>query len=464
MSLQRMRVPLLGLLVLLGFTLVGCQQQPGAMQSATEGVEISTPTVAPSPTAEDFISDVGSLPCGPLGFSINIGEGKIFLAWTPDGANLVFNYYAGGEVDSYERDIFTGIWLVDAAGSQLAMLVDANPSRESQYGHHAAVSPDGTQLVYASCEFPFPNLRQPARRDFNFEVAVIGIDGTGQRRLTRNTRLDTYPAWSPDGSRLAFLVMPLYSSAIMLYTMAADGSEAQQVIPPHRSGLTRPPPVWWPDGERVPFYGLTLAPPVWSPDGERLAFQVNTDYFYDSSRDLYLARADGSEITLLAEDVVSVPTWSPDGQRLAVAKIVGEDVGLYTLAADGSDLQFITSIFELDWLNWYPSYNGSVPILAWSPDGTQILYTCLEAAACIIDLASGEVVMIESEIAFLITRHVAAWSPDGTRVAIFTPGEAGNSDYLRLYTVAPDGTDRRHLIRVDDDGNLLPANPPQDGH
>ena len=165
-------------------------------------------------------------------------------------------------------------------------------------------------------------------------------------------------------------------------------------------------------------------------------------------------------MTLLAEEVASVPAWSPDGQRLAVAKIAGDDVGLYTLAADGSDLQFITTIFNLDWLHWEPSYKGSVPILAWSPDGRQILYTCLDAAACIIDLASGEVVLIESEIAFLITRHAAAWSPDGTRVAIFT---AGGEDPPQLFTVAADGTDRRHLIRVDDDGNLVPANPPEDG-
>ena len=442
---QQAKVLMLGLLVVLALALVGCQQQPAGIRPVTEDQEKSAPTAAPSPTAEDYISDVGSYPCGPLGYSINLGEGKIFLAWTPDGAHLVFNYYAGGNVR--EWNIFTGIWLVDAAGSRLEMLVDANPSRESQYGHHAHVSPDGTQLVYASCEYPFPPHQQnPERIDFNFEVAIIGIDGTGQRRLTRNPRLDNYPVWSPDGSRVAFLSTRQYYDApeeMALYTMAADGSDVQRVAPPGK-------------------HGLTLAPPVWSPDGERLAFQVNTGFFYGSLRDLYLVRADGSEMTLLAEEVASVPAWSPDGQRLAVAKIAGDDVGLYTLAADGSDLQFITTIFNLDWLHWEPSYNGVVPILAWSPDGRQILYSCLDAAACIIDLASGEVVLIESEIAFLVTTHAAAWSPDGTRVAIFTPG---GEDPPQLYTVAADGadgTDRRHLIRLDDDGNLVPANPPED--
>ncbi len=403
---------------------------------------ISTPTVAPSPTPEDFISDIGSYPCGPLGFSINLGEGKISLAWTPDGAHLVFNYFAGGSQRYW--NIFTGIWLVDSAGSRLELLVDANPSRESQYGHHADVSPDGTQLVYASCEYPFPPHQQnPEQIDFNFEVAIIGIDGTGQRRLTRNPRLDHYPVWSPDGSRVAFLSTREYYYApegMALYTMAADGSDVHRVVPPGK-------------------HGMTLAPPVWSPDGERLAFQVNTDHFSIFMRDLYLVKADGSEMTLLAEEVASVPAWSPDGQRLAVAKIAGDDVGLYTLAADGSDLQFITTIISLAWLRWGLPFNGSVPVLAWSPDGTQILYSCEDGAACIIDWASGEVVLIESEVAW-ITPHAAAWSPDGTRVAIFTPGDVPPP---QLYTVTPDGADRRDLIRLDDDGNLAPANPPQEG-
>ena len=429
----------LGFLTVLTLALIGCQQQTVGVGSATAGVVTGTPTVAPSPTSEDFISDVGSYPCGPLGFSINLGEGKIFLAWTPDGAHLVFNYYAGGKVrvlDVVKWNIFTGIWLVDAAGSRLEMLVDANPSRESQYGHHAHVSPDGTQLVYASCEYPYPG-----RGNFNFEVAIIGIDGTGQRRLTKNLYLDQYPVWSPDGSRVAFLSTKQYYHAperMALYTMAADGSDVQRVAPPGP-------------------YGLTLAPPVWSPAGERLLFQMNTSDFTHKLRDLYAVRADGTEMTLLAEEVVSVPAWSPDGARLAVAKIAGEDVGLFTLAADGSDPQLITTIFGRELLNWRHSFGGTIPTVAWSLDGSRILYSCWDGA-CIIDLESGEVFgLVEAGGSIWIAPYEAAWSPDGARIAVYTPG-AGRP---QLYTVAPDGTDRRYLIRLDEDGKLVPANPPQ---
>ena len=425
------------LLVVLTLCVVGCQQQPGAMRSAAEVQAKSTPTVAPSPTSEDFISDVGSYPCGPLGFSINLGEGKIFLAWTPDGAHLVFNYYAGGEVGFYERNIFTGIWLVDAAGSRLEMLVDANPSRQSQYGHHADISPDGTQLVYASCEYPYLG-----RGNFNFEVAIIGIDGTGQRRLTKNLYLNQYPVWSPDGSRVAFLSTKQDYEApegMALYTMAADGSDVQRVAPPGK-------------------HGLTLAPPEWSPDGERIAFQVNTDYFYGFLRDLYAVRADGSEMTLLTEEVVSAPAWSPDGQRLAVAKIAGDHVELFTLAADGSDPQLIAIILSRELLRWEPSFGGTIHTVSWSPDGSRLLFSC-ENGVCIINLESGEVLgLVEDGQSVYFAPYVAAWSPDGTRVAVYTPG-LGRP---QLYTVALDGTDRRDLILLDEDGNLMPAHPPQD--
>ena len=52
-------------------------------------------------------------------------------------------------------------------------------------------------------------------------------------------------------------------------------------------------------------------------------------------------------------------------------------------------------------------------------------------------------------------------SPDGTRVALYMPGDAYHNIQPQLYTIAPDGTDRRDLIRLDEAGNLAPANPTQ---
>jgi len=56
-----------------------------------------------------------------------------------------------------------------------------------------AWSPDGTQVAFASA------------RDGNWEAYLIDIATGQERRLTNNTAIDTAPAWSPDGKQIAFL-------------------------------------------------------------------------------------------------------------------------------------------------------------------------------------------------------------------------------------------------------------------
>ena len=427
----------LGVLVVLTLVLVGCQQQPTGVRTVTVAVA-STPTVVPSPTPGERVFDVErSYPCGPFGWiDYNLGMNRLVLAWTPDGAHLVFNYLPADYYGSVEIPYHTAFWRVDAAGSRLKMIVDANPGQGSMFGNHADISPDGVQLVYASCEFSYRK-QVPEREDFDYEVVVVTLDGSGQQRLTENRSLDHYPVWSPDGNRIAFLE-PHYEY-LRLNVMAGDGSEKQRVTQPHP-------------------YGLTLAPPVWSPDGERLAFQVNTADPYYLQRDLYAVKVDGTEMALLTKEVVSLPAWSPDGTRLAVAKYAGDYVALITLAVDGTDHQLVTNIFKREVMKTESPFSETIPTVKWSPDGTRLVYSC-EFGVCLVDLASGEVTALVEDNPFIwFFPYAAAWSADGARVAIYTPGDR----HPQLFTVAPDGSDRRHLIRVDDDGNLVPANPPQE--
>jgi len=55
-----------------------------------------------------------------------------------------------------------------------------------------AWSPDGARLAFVS------------NRDFNREIYIANADGTGEVRLTSDPRADLTPVWSPDGSRVAF--------------------------------------------------------------------------------------------------------------------------------------------------------------------------------------------------------------------------------------------------------------------
>ena len=55
-----------------------------------------------------------------------------------------------------------------------------------------AWSPDGRRIAFDST------------RDGNFEIYVMNADGSGVTRLTNNDAWDWYPDWSPDGRRIAF--------------------------------------------------------------------------------------------------------------------------------------------------------------------------------------------------------------------------------------------------------------------
>ena len=69
--------------------------------------------------------------------------------------------------------------------------------------------------------------------------------------------------------------------------------------------------------------------------------------------------------------------------------------------------------------------------------------------------------MVEEANARVRDFYYAAWVPDGSRITIYTPGDPLEEVPPELYTIARDGTDRRDLKRLDEDGNFLPANPPQ---
>ena len=444
-------LPRLGLLVMLTLLIVGCQHEAAGVPLVAVTVEKSTPTVEPSPTIERTGINGKHYHCGPSGhvFPSRAIE-RLSLAWTPDGSSLVFNYASAlGSKASFSPYFHTAFWVVDAKGTRLDMLIEANPFHESHHGHHADVSPNGTRIIYASCEFPFPALKQnPERADFNYEVVVVDIEGTGRQRLTRNRYLDHYPVWSPDGSRIAFISAPLSTPFYIdddlfeLFTMAPDGTDVQRVAAPGQNGLA-------------------LAPPVWS-DGEHIAFLANAEHFTSSLRSLFTVRADGSEMTLLAEEVVSVPAWSPNGARLTVAMFAGDHVALFTLAPDGSDLQRIATITERDKLGGAREpYWSSIHTVAWSPDGTQLLYSC-DVGICLVNVEDGEVTEMEGIGRDWPGPHLAAWSPDGTRIAIYMPAIHYGGGLVELYTVARDGTDRRDLIHMEDDGTLVPANPPED--
>ena len=200
-------------------------------------------------------------------------------------------------------------------------------------------------------------------------IHVVGRDGRETRRLT--TASDGRVAWSPDGSRIAFVRETANSPT--LFVMSINGSQRRRLATdvPYAGG-----PVWSPDGKELAVAreenGDELLVVVgvadgkqrvlirkgfeaaWSPDGSRIAA---TGLIGGTTRTT-IVKPDGTRVAQLAA-CCSAPSWSPDSRTVAVAG--GED--LWVASADGTaTARIIHADYESDSPQWHPRAKATASI------------------------------------------------------------------------------------------------------
>ena len=271
----------------------------------------------------------------------NYDETPHDITWTDDGATIVFSNW--GEYGSRH---LTNIYVVDANGTQLTRWIPEGAPQgaevewgKSEFAYDATphVNPVTSQIVYATLRHG-GNLNKGR----GLQIATAELDGSGYRRLTESDSKDLYPAWSPDGTRIAF-VSNRSDGYFRVYIMDADGSNVVEATP---DGFPRQHrPLWSPDGVHLAFRrdgqlytaptvgggargtdpptildGLTWTDPAWSPDGEWLAFSHHESSGQAiESETIYMVRHRFHGRTRWA-GIEEGDSLGPSGRRVAVPR------------------------------------------------------------------------------------------------------------------------------------------------
>lgn len=241
---------------------------------------------------------------------------------------IVFSTYPPITQSGQPADVGLALYSIATDGSGLRRLADAASSAP-------AWSPDGSTIAFER----FSTANDPANG-----IWIMDADGSDIRQLIHGSVASI--DWSPDGSRLWFTMTSIESGRAMahLMTVGADGQGVRSVI----------------DNQDIT--GLSA-----SPDGSSLALSIQPDgvggglFVWDQQHGLQRVLPDTA--------FASSPAWSPDGSTIA---FLGNDLDhskrnqrpqhIFVVRPDGSGLRQVTSG------DAYPSPPS------WAPDASRIIF------------------------------------------------------------------------------------------
>ena len=384
------------------------------------------------------------------------------VQWTPDGSKIVF--IGGGK-----------IVVADALGTEL-QTIPQGPATTFPFleDNTPRISPEGSKIVYVTYRYS-----KGIRKTHSDEIATANIDGSDHRRLTSDPYDYHQPAWSPDGSQIAFASQgsdrAKDEGRYGIFVVDSDGGSDPRLVGPPT----------YPD---LPYeYSWYVSSPVWSPNGEFIVFLelVYTDGWHG-----YIAaiKPDGSGYRRIHDNsppgsyVIEPPRFSPDGRRLVFVMSQDETSVIKTVNFDGSDQRTLLTVPTTDATRGDPPPRTGAygPIqyinhVTWSPAGSEIFFSGFsESSDHPQSLVTGiHAIGVDGTgprtiSQFNMLRHIwpVALSPDGSRFAVLsTPYDLVPAGGVRhpddawypkhydeeggdiLFTIAADGSDKRVLIK-----------------
>lgn len=179
-------------------------------------------------------------------------------AWSPGGKKIAFSSTLDGDGDVY---------LLEADGPDTPVtLTNEAPGQPARFDGQPVFSPDGTRIAFLSV------------RDGNNNVYMMAADGTDPTRITSSPASDSQPEFSPDGTRLAFTSnrdgdLDLYVINALPEGLNNPAVNLTDAIRTSSGAVTNDRwPAWSPDGTKLAFWAGTGAGLA---DGE--IYSINTD-------------------------------------------------------------------------------------------------------------------------------------------------------------------------------------------
>ncbi|HLP98467.1 MAG TPA: Tol-Pal system beta propeller repeat protein TolB [Sideroxyarcus sp.] len=170
-----------------------------------------------------------------------------------------------------------------------------------------------------------------------YRLVVADSDGYGEQTLLALNEPIMSPAWSPDGSQLAYVSFERGHASVYVQSLATQKRTLLADFPGSNSA------------------------PTWAPDGKHLALVLTRD----GSSQLYISHIDGSDLRRITfnETIDTEPAFSPDGKWLLFTSDRGGKPQIYRVATEGGYAERMT--FEGS-SNFSPRY---------SPDGKSFVYS-----------------------------------------------------------------------------------------
>ena len=249
------------------------------------------------------------------------------------------------------------------------------------------------------------------------DIFLLSADGTSDVNLTANVAYDSWPAWSPDGTQLAFESNrdDLYHTEVYVLTLSSGSVARLTADTSHED-----------------------AQPAWSPLGNRIAFVSDRD---SAGFDIDLMDVNGSNVVRLTTDSGNdvQPAWSPDGSRIAFASDRSSPRGIgdiYVMDTTGAGVVNLTQNAASD----------LAP--AWSPDGTKIAFMSdrdpAGFAVWVMDSDGSNPVRVSPTTPC----GVPSWTPDGQRLAFECDADiwVANADGTGLLRITRTANNQRSEV------------------